>query len=235
MLAGSSGQVSFQVAQAAPYVVQSVTGQAAVLNYIAATGGYTLNGPDNPAKVGSIVSVYLTGVGPVSNPPADGAAASLTQLSYSTLLSTATATISGWSANVGFLGLAPGWVGFGPSQHHGTWPKHRLIRRGTHSRRAVQSNGPTCTSRNSSWRGAVRPAEPRVVSAFLGNGEWRSHQKQNKCRDDSRHTRQDCPGWCTGKPRHGSKPVSHFEAHKPGGSMAMGNRELKASPVRSAC
>jgi uncharacterized protein (TIGR03437 family) len=139
---GSSGQVSFQVAQAAPYVVQSVTGQAAVLNYIAATGGYTLNGPDNPAKVGSIVSVYLTGVGPVSNPPADGAAASLTQLSYSTLLSTATATISGWSANVGFLGLAPGWVGLDqanitvPGLSTGSYAVVLTVG-------GVQSNGPT--------------------------------------------------------------------------------------------
>ena len=139
---GSSGQVSFQVAQAAPYVVQSITGQAAVLNYIAATGGYTLNGPDNPAKVGSIVSVYLTGVGPVSNPPADGAAASLTQLSYSTLLSTATATISGWSANVGFLGLAPGWVGLDqanitvPGLSTGSYAVVLTVG-------GVQSNGPT--------------------------------------------------------------------------------------------
>jgi uncharacterized protein (TIGR03437 family) len=107
---GSSGQVSFQVAQTAPYIVQN-SGQAAVLNFIASTGLYTLNGPDNPAKVGSTVSVYLTGIGPVTHTPVDGAAASLTQLSYSTLQSSATATIGGWSSTVGFLGLAPGWVG----------------------------------------------------------------------------------------------------------------------------
>ncbi len=111
---GSSEQATFQVQQAAPYILQTVTGQGAppqaiVQNYIASTGAYTLNGSDNPAQVGSVVVVYLIGIGPVSNPPADGAAASLTQLSPSTL--PYSATIGGWTSTVNFLGLAPTWVG----------------------------------------------------------------------------------------------------------------------------
>jgi len=102
---GSSGQVSFQVAQTAPYIVQS-GGQAILLNQ-----DNTVNGPANPAKTGSVAQIYLTGIGRVTNQPADGAAASLSQLSYSTLFSSATATISGWTSTVQFLGLAPGWVG----------------------------------------------------------------------------------------------------------------------------
>jgi uncharacterized protein (TIGR03437 family) len=113
---GSSGQVQVQVAQAAPYILQTVTGQgeaqAIVQNYNASTGQYTLNGPDNPAKVGSLVVAYLIGIGPVSNPPADGAAAPTTSVSPSTL--TYSSTIGGWTTplnNYPFLGLAPGWVG----------------------------------------------------------------------------------------------------------------------------
>ena len=139
---GSSGQVSFQVAQTAPYIVQNA-GQAAVLNYIASTGLYTLNGPDNPAKVGSLVSVYLTGIGLVTNRPADGAAASLTQLSYSTLQSSASATISGWTSTVQFLGLAPGWVGLDQANlvvpvglSTGAYPVVITVN-------GVESNGPT--------------------------------------------------------------------------------------------
>jgi len=81
-------------------------GQAILLNQ-----DNTVNGPANPAKTGSVAQIYLTGIGRVTNQPADGAAASLSQLSYSTLFSSATATISGWTSTVQFLGLAPGWVG----------------------------------------------------------------------------------------------------------------------------
>jgi uncharacterized protein (TIGR03437 family) len=103
---GSSGQAAFNVAQAAPHIFQNAAGQAtAVLNQ-----DYSVNGPTNPAKTGSIVMVYLTGIGPVSNQPADGAAASMTQLSPS-LLQPWSATVSGWAANVDWVGLAPGYVG----------------------------------------------------------------------------------------------------------------------------
>jgi len=136
---GSSGQAAFTVAQVAPYIVLlNGTPQPAVRNQ-----DNSINGPANPAKVGSVVSVYLIGIGPVSNQPADGAAASLTQLSPSTLQ---------WSATIGglpspsspysFLGLAPGWVGLDqanvvvPGLSTGAYPV--VITVGD-----VQSNGPT--------------------------------------------------------------------------------------------
>ena len=104
---GSSSEVTFAVAQTAPYILQTGTGQAILLNQDS-----TVNGPSNPARVGTVAQIYLIGIGPVANPPADGVAASLTKLSYSTFYPAGvTATISGWPAPVGFLGLAPGWVG----------------------------------------------------------------------------------------------------------------------------
>ena len=136
---GSSGDVNFTVAQAAPYILQTAGGQAILENQ-----DYSVNGPNNPAKVGSIAQVFLIGIGPVSNVPADGTAASLTTLSPSTLP---------WSATIGshptpfspyqFLGLAPGWVGLDqanlvvpPGLSTGSYPVVITIN-------GVQSNGPT--------------------------------------------------------------------------------------------
>jgi uncharacterized protein (TIGR03437 family) len=134
---GSSGPVTFEVAQTAPYIVQN-GGQAILLNQ-----DNTVNGPANPAKTGSVAQIYLTGVGSVTNQPADGAAASTTQLSYSTFSSSATATISGWTSNVQFLGLAPGWVGLDQANlvvpvglSTGAYPVVITVN-------GVESNGPT--------------------------------------------------------------------------------------------
>jgi len=137
---GASGPATFNVAQAAPHIFQNAAGQAtAVLNQ-----DYSVNGAANPAKTGSIVMVYLTGIGPVSNAPADGVAASMTQLSPTTL--PWSATISGWSAPASpyqFLGLAPGYVGLDqanivvpPGLSTGYYPL--VITVG-----GVQSNGPS--------------------------------------------------------------------------------------------
>jgi len=101
---GTGTPVTFQVAQAAPYILQTAAGQAILLNQ-----DYTVNGPANPAKIGSVAQIYLIGIGPVSNPPGDGVAAPRSPLSKSTL--SYSATIGGWASNVGFLGLAPTWVG----------------------------------------------------------------------------------------------------------------------------
>jgi len=136
---GSSGQAAFTVAQVAPYIVLlNGTPQPAVRNQ-----DNSINGPANPAKVGSVVSVYLIGIGPVSNHPADGAAASLTQLSPSTLQWSATiGGLSSPSSPYSFLGLAPGWVGLDqanvvvPGLSTGPYPV--IITVGD-----VQSNGPT--------------------------------------------------------------------------------------------
>jgi uncharacterized protein (TIGR03437 family) len=60
------------VVGAAPGVFVAGTGYAAVVNE-----DQTINSPDNPAPAGSVVSIYATGMGPVTPVPADG---SVTQL-----------------------------------------------------------------------------------------------------------------------------------------------------------
>jgi uncharacterized protein (TIGR03437 family) len=70
---------------------------------------FSLNSPSNPAKVGGTIIAYLTGAGPVSNQPADGAAAGSSPLSEVT--STVTASIGGQPATVSFAGLTPDFVG----------------------------------------------------------------------------------------------------------------------------
>ncbi len=101
---GASQPVIFQVSQAAPYILQS--GAGAVIAY---NQDNTLNSPGNPAPAGSVITVYLTGIGPVSNPVATGAGASGSPLSSATLPHSA--TIGGWNAPVYFLGLTPGTAG----------------------------------------------------------------------------------------------------------------------------
>ncbi|MGO4879514.1 MAG: glycoside hydrolase family 3 C-terminal domain-containing protein [Bryobacteraceae bacterium] len=81
------------------------TGAGAILD-----SSYNLVGPSNPAGAGvTVILVYCTGLGPVTNTPATGSAASGTQLSVA--LTTPTATIGGVNAPVTWAGLAPGTVG----------------------------------------------------------------------------------------------------------------------------
>jgi uncharacterized protein (TIGR03437 family) len=64
----------------------------------------------NPATAGvTVLQIYCTGLGPVTNQPASGSAASITQLSQTT--AAPTVTIGGAPATVLFSGLAPGSVG----------------------------------------------------------------------------------------------------------------------------
>jgi hypothetical protein len=62
-----------------------------------------------PVMRGEYISIFCTGLGPVSNQPATGAAASYFTLSSTTTLPTV--TIGGISAQVTFSGLAPGFAG----------------------------------------------------------------------------------------------------------------------------
>jgi uncharacterized protein (TIGR03437 family) len=87
----------------APGIFTGADGQAAALN---ADG--SANAADNPAAVGSIVSVFFTGTGVVNGLPADGVAA---PLALAPVTSPVTATIGGMSAPIQYAGLAPGWVG----------------------------------------------------------------------------------------------------------------------------
>lgn len=70
---------------------------------------YTLVTPDNPAKVGETVSVFLTGLGAVTPTIPDGAAGPTGP--YSLAASAVTAFIGGIPAAVGYAGLAPGSAG----------------------------------------------------------------------------------------------------------------------------
>jgi len=126
----SSGQVNFQVPwETATGTAKVVVNNGLTSNTVNATvttaapglflfaGGHAivqnqdslLNGPNNPAKTGSTIVVYLTGSGPVSPPVATGALSPSSPLAQVT--STATATIGPANAPVAFAGLTPGFVG----------------------------------------------------------------------------------------------------------------------------
>src|SRR5262249_47043049 len=93
---------------------QSGRGQGSVLisntAILAAPVGSVTGLNCRPARRGEYVSIYLTGAGPVSNPPATGAAAGSTPPSLSTLPQVF-ATIGGVAAPVSYAGLAPGFAG----------------------------------------------------------------------------------------------------------------------------
>ncbi len=78
---------------------------------VAQNGDFSLNAPAAPIAPGSYLTVYMTGIGPLDNTPADGAAAPLSPLANATL--PRSAFIGGLPATISFLGLAPGFVGLG--------------------------------------------------------------------------------------------------------------------------
>lgn len=69
----------------------------------------SLNTDNNPAPNGSVVVMYLTGIGPVDNPVATGQPTPIGVLSRSQY--PVTASVGGQPAEVQFAGLAPGIVG----------------------------------------------------------------------------------------------------------------------------
>jgi uncharacterized protein (TIGR03437 family) len=91
---------------------QAGTGQGAILiantpNLAAPNGAFP---GSRPAVRGvDFLEIYCTGLGPVTNQPATGAAAVANPLSSTT--TTPTVTIGGAPAMVAFSGLAPGFVG----------------------------------------------------------------------------------------------------------------------------
>ncbi|HEY1337071.1 MAG TPA: hypothetical protein VGF59_06145, partial [Bryobacteraceae bacterium] len=99
---GASAPTTFDLNDAAPYIFSIGNNVAAVRNQ-----DNSINGPDNPAASGSVITVYLTGIGPTDNQPATGAPDTL--LAHAKLSNSA--TIDGVNAPVGFLGLSPGFVG----------------------------------------------------------------------------------------------------------------------------
>jgi uncharacterized protein (TIGR03437 family) len=81
------------------------TGQGAVLD-----SSYRLVDASNPATAGStVIQVYCTGLGAVTNQPPTGSPAPGGPLAYTTAIPTV--TVGGAQATVLFSGLAPGSVG----------------------------------------------------------------------------------------------------------------------------
>jgi uncharacterized protein (TIGR03437 family) len=97
--------IPFTIAAAAPGLFPNIQNQSAILN----AGGHE-NTPDNPASVGSTVTVYLTGQGAVAPPvstgePAPGAAA------FAQAVFPVTAKVGNRQATITFAGLSPDSAG----------------------------------------------------------------------------------------------------------------------------
>ena len=99
-----SNDFSFDVYSAAPGIFESADQDSITQN-----SDGSVNTRNNPAAPGSIVVIYLTGIGPLDNPIATG------QISPSSPLSRAdlsySATVGGQPAQIDFLGLTPGFLG----------------------------------------------------------------------------------------------------------------------------
>ncbi len=105
LLNGSSGAAaSIAIGSASPGIFTVGGAQGAIVN----TAG-TLANSLSPVTAGEAIVIYCTGLGPVTNPPATGAAASVAGLSRT--LAVPVVTIGGVNANILFSGLAPGSVG----------------------------------------------------------------------------------------------------------------------------
>lgn len=100
---GASTPVSFPVASAAPYLLLGAGGDALVANQ-----DNSFNSASSPAPKGSIVTVYLIGIGPLDNQISTGAATPA-DLFYARL--PYKALIGGFDTSVKFLGMTPGLVG----------------------------------------------------------------------------------------------------------------------------
>jgi uncharacterized protein (TIGR03437 family) len=172
MLYADSGQINFQVpfearAGTATLLVRSPLGMSVEypLNVDAAAPGIfqwdgnravatdaagTLLTADYPAPPGSVIVVYLTGIGSLSNTPQDGAGAPVNPLAQATLA--ATATIGGVNAPIQYLGLTPYFVGLAqaniqvPQLAAGDYPVVITIN-GVASAPAVLSMGPDSATR----------------------------------------------------------------------------------------
>src|SRR5204862_1649408 len=100
----SSAQASFIVSVSAPAIIVYGGNRA-----VALTQDPGLNGPDRPALVGSAITVFMVGQGPVDSPVTSGAGSPANPVAQPLL--PITATIGGRPADVLFAGLLPGAVG----------------------------------------------------------------------------------------------------------------------------
>jgi uncharacterized protein (TIGR03437 family) len=101
---GPSSLAWIRVALAAPGITVFGANRAAVLNQ-----DHTVNLPSNPIATQHLISIYLTGIGPLDTPVATGQPAPSATLVRAT--SPVTVTIGGVDAPVSFAGLSPGSTG----------------------------------------------------------------------------------------------------------------------------
>lgn len=104
--AAQSVSVPLELAPSAPELFVAANGHAIVFNQDGA-----LNSPSSPAHRGSVVTVFLTGLGAVSPPVPNGRPAPFDPLARA--VGEALAEVAGQQAELYFLGLAPGFAGLG--------------------------------------------------------------------------------------------------------------------------
>jgi uncharacterized protein (TIGR03437 family) len=100
----TSSPATVNLASAAPGIFVGAGTQGAVLNQ-----DYSANSAANPAARGSVVQIFATGQGAVSNTPSDGAAAPSSPTANTP--TNPVVAIGGLPAVVQFSGLAPAFVG----------------------------------------------------------------------------------------------------------------------------
>jgi uncharacterized protein (TIGR03437 family) len=103
----TSGRLEFAIDAAAPgipFYMLNGTEHAAAQN-----GDGSANSPSNAAAAGSLITIYFTGIGPVTNQAPSGRAAPVSPLSNSLLQ--VTVSIGGQIIEPAFAGLAPGSIG----------------------------------------------------------------------------------------------------------------------------
>ena len=107
-LSSAYGRARFDISldEAAPGIFVLESGAAAVLNQDG-----SLNTPLNPARRGTVLQVFVTGLGVVAPSVATGAPAPNSPLSRA--VAQVTATLDGRPAQILFAGLAPGFLGLG--------------------------------------------------------------------------------------------------------------------------
>jgi uncharacterized protein (TIGR03437 family) len=100
----STAPAALSVQASAPGIMVSAVGRAIALNQDG-----SLNGPYKPTLPGTVLTVYMTGQGPVDRPVPTGAASPDDPMAHAIL--PVTATIGGKPAQVVAAGLTPGGVG----------------------------------------------------------------------------------------------------------------------------
>jgi uncharacterized protein (TIGR03437 family) len=115
---GTSFSITVNLSAAAPGIFIINTPNSATQGAIQIANTTTFVAPvgalpgntSRPATAGDTLSIFCSGLGPVSNTPASGSAAGSGN-SMSQLQAAVGVTIGGQSATVSFTGLAPGFVG----------------------------------------------------------------------------------------------------------------------------